>query len=88
MSDIAEMEVAVTVEAPVVGQIAVRVQPQPLAAAKKNFRFPVRRSQRVQTKAEIEANRIMIADFIAKKGVTVCPPGYANGSVPTQYDFV
>lgn len=57
-------------------------------AAKKNFRFPVRRAKHVQSKAEIEANNLLIADFIAKNGVTVCPPGYASGSIKSQWDFV
>jgi tRNA1(Val) A37 N6-methylase TrmN6 len=83
MSDLGETVVAERIER----TFQPRTQQQAAAKA-KNFRFPVRRSQRVQSKAEMEANRALIADFIANKGVTVCPPGYAHGSVSTSIDFV
>lgn len=72
------------------GSVERTVQPRSKqqVAAKKNFRFPVRRGKRSQSKAEIEANNLLIADFIAKKGITVCPPGYASGAIQSQYDFV
>jgi hypothetical protein len=81
MSDVAEKVAPESVEFAVP---QVRQQ----ASSKKNFRFPMRRSERKQSKAEMEATRLMIADFIEKKGVTVCPPGYASGAVQTQYDFI
>lgn len=82
MSDLMEIVEAERVER------AIQPRAQRLAAAKKNFRFPTRRNQRVLTQVEIDANKVLIADFIATKGVTVCPPGYAAGAVPTSYDFI
>ncbi len=96
MSDVAEAtktktKAAVQAAAQVVSAptaAPVVVQAAAPAAKAKNFRFPSRRGQRVQTKAEVDATRLLIDDFIAKRGVTRCPTGYASGAVQTQYDFI
>jgi hypothetical protein len=90
MGDVIEATRTTVAAEPARAQAAepARVQTAGQAPGKRNFRFPSRRSQRPQTKAEVDATRMLIEDFIAKRGVTVCPPGYANGAVPTQYDFV
>lgn len=46
------------------------------------------RRRRPPTAAEQEQNRRMIEEFIAKRGVTVCPPGHAAGVVQTQYEMI
>jgi hypothetical protein len=36
--------------------------------------------------ADARLSRDLIEDFIARKGVTVCKPGFAVGSRPSQYE--
>lgn len=85
MSETMDLEPIAAVPA----QTQVRTPAEARAAAKaRSFRFPVRRAKRERTAAEIEADRLLVEDFIARRGVTVCPKGYASGAVPTAYEFV
>lgn len=37
--------------------------------------------------ADVKRSQTLIDEFIARKGVTVCKPGFAVGSRPSQYEF-
>ena len=37
--------------------------------------------------ADAKRSRTLIDEFIAQRGVTVCKPGFAVGSRPSQYEF-
>ncbi|MGY3581852.1 hypothetical protein ACVIGB_000077 [Bradyrhizobium sp. USDA 4341] len=54
------------------------------------FRFQGRRRGPKLTDQERAADatrsRVLIDEFIARKGVTICKPGFAVGSRPSQYE--